>query len=68
MRQWSAIIKNFHKGRYWNNEQILSVKATRIDAATRKAVTRYLANLPGGTRIEGLSINIQAIRPKKGAA
>jgi len=66
MRQWSATIRNFYKGRYYNNEQILSVKANRIDAATRRAVTRYLDNLPKGTRIEGLSITIQAIKVKKG--
>jgi len=65
MRQWSAKIKNFYKGRYYNNEQILSVKAGRIHTAVHKAVTRYVANLPRGTRISGLSIKIEAIRVKK---
>ena len=67
MRQWSVTIKNFHKGRYWNNERTLSVKANRIDAASRRAVTRYLEELPKGTRIEGLNISIQAIKKAKPA-
>ncbi len=64
MRQWSATIKNFYKGRYYNNEQVLSVKAGKVNTAVHRAVGRYLANLPKGTRIEGLSITIQAIRVK----
>ena len=65
MRQWSATIKNFYKGRYYNNEQVLSTKATKIHTAVHRLVGRYLDNLPKGTRIEGLSITIQAIKVKK---
>jgi len=65
MRHWSATIKNFYKGRYWNNEQVLAVKATKVNTAVHRAVGRYLESLPKGTRIEGLSINIQAIKVKK---
>jgi len=65
MRHWNATIRNFYKGRYYNNEQTLAVKSTKVHTAVHRAVKRYLANLPRGTRIEGLSINIQAIRPKR---
>lgn len=65
MRHWSATIRNFYKGRYYNNEQVLAVKSTKVHTAVHRAVKRYLANLPKGTRIEGLSITIEAIRPKR---
>lgn len=65
MRHWNAKIRNFYKGRYYNNEQVLAVKATKVHTAVHRVVKRYLANLPRGTRIEGLSINIEAIRPKR---
>lgn len=67
MRHWSATIRNFYKGRYHNNERVLAVKATKVNTAVHRAVGRYLESLPRGTRIEGLSINITAIRPKKAA-
>jgi len=67
MRHWNVTIKNFHKGRYWNNEQTVHIKAGRVNTAVHRAVSKYLDRLPRGTRIEGLNINISAYCPKKKA-
>jgi len=64
MRVWNVTIKNFHKGRYWNQEKTLTVKAGQAHVAAYRAAKGYLDQLPRGTRISGLNIRVEAYRQR----